>query len=396
LNDTIEESDCGTLPDLDTFRQLVSDFLDGELTEELRRQQALDQGVGAEGRAFSLKLGAKGWLGAGWPTEYGGRGGSIAYEIALVQEFARRQAMVPNVVARFMAGPVILKRGSEELKKEFLPRIARGEIEFALGYTEPHAGSDLSALSMRAVDKGDHYLVSGQKVFQTESHYADYHWLAARTDMSVPAHQGISLLIVDQRAPGIEIHPMETLGGERTNTVFYDEVKVHKRRLVGEPGRGFYYLMEALDYERILMVQSAGLVPVLQRLVRYTAEHARGGRALSEDATVRRRLSGIAVELEAALSLERYAQGLIVDGRPLDYVASIVKLFASELRQKIAYAALDTLGSAGRLDRDSHGAPLDGEIAHMVRSSVVDTIGAGTSEVLRNVIATRGLGLPRQ
>lgn len=386
----------GDLPELAEFRRLVGEFLDSELDETVRRQQAMDQGVGPEGRQMLRRLGATGWLGAGWPKEYGGSGGSVAYEIVLAQEFARRQALVPNVVARFMAGPVILKHGSEALKQEFLPRIARGEIEFALGYTEPQAGSDLSALSMRAVDKGDHYLVSGQKTFQTESHYADYHWLAARTEGTASGHHGISLLVVDQRSPGIELHAMETLGGERTNTVFYDSVRVPKNRLVGESGRGFYYLMEALDNERILMVQSAGLVPVLERIVRHTANHHRGNKRLSDDSAVRRRLAFLAVELEAAQSLERYAQGLVVNRQSLDYVASIVKLFASELRQRLGYAALDTLGSAGRLERDSHGAPLGGEIAHLARSAVVDTIGAGTSEVLRNVIATRGLGLPRQ
>jgi hypothetical protein len=384
-----------SLPDLPLFREQLATFLDAELTEEIRRQQPMDGGLGPAARRFALKLGATGWLGAGWPQRYGGSGGTIAYEIVLAQEFAKRGAMVPNIVARFMAGPVLLRYGTEALKQAFLPRICRGEIEFALGYTEPQAGSDLAALTMRAVDHGDHYRISGQKIYQTESHYADYHWLAARTDTASTGHGGISLFVVDQRAAGISIHPMETLGGERTSTVFYDEVEVPKERLVGTSGRGFYHLMEALDFERVMMLQNLSLVPVLHRLVAHTRMAKRGGRALSADAGVRRRLAQMSVEIEAALCLERHAQGLLERGEPLDYMASLVKLFGSEVRQRLGYAGLDTLGPAGRLDRDSTDAPLAGEFAHIARSSVVDTIGAGTSEVLRNVIATRGLGLPR-
>ena len=385
-----------SLPDLATFRQRVAAFLDGEMTEAIRSQQPMEQGLGPEGRAFARKLGATGWLGAGWPIEYGGSGGSIEYEIVLTQEFARRRACIPNVIARMMAGPVILARGSERLKREFLPRIARGEIEFSLGYTEAQAGSDLSALTMAAEERDDCYVINGQKIYQTESHYADYHWLAVRTSTETASHQGITLIVVDQKAPGVTVHPMQTLGGEQTNTVFYDGVRVPKYRVVGECGRGFYYLMEALDRERILLVQSASLVPTLRKLVGYTATARRRGESIAADPTVRRRLARLAVEIAAAHALERHAQNLMIAEKPTDYVASIVKLFASELRQRLAFAALDTLGATARLQPESLEAPLNGEIAHLLCASVIDTIGAGTSEILRNVIATRGLSLPRK
>lgn len=164
------------------FQRRLCEFLDRELTEEIRRQHPLDLGLGAEGRRFMRRLGAAGFLGAGWPAAYGGSGGGVSREILLSQEFARREAYVPNSVARLMAGPVILRHGSEAMKREFLPRIAQGEIEFSLGYTEPSAGSDLAALRMRAVRDGDHFVIFGQKLFNTQSHYADYHWLAVRTD----------------------------------------------------------------------------------------------------------------------------------------------------------------------------------------------------------------------
>jgi hypothetical protein len=383
-------------PDEESFRRDLGEFLDRELTVEIRRQNPLDLGLGPEGRAFALKLGEKGWLGLGWPVEYGGSGGSLVHEVILVQELARREAYVPNSVARLMAGPVILRHGSEEMKRDFLPRIARGEIELALGYTEPEAGSDLSAMRMRAKEDGDCFVISGQKIFQTECHFADYHWLAARTDPEARKHKGISLFLVDQRAPGITIHGMETLGGERTNTVFYDDVRVPKNRLVGEENQGFYYMAEALDYERLMLFQNCRLQPVLGRLVQYAKTHDRNGRPLADDAGVRRRLAQMAVEIEAALSLEERALDLLQNGDSLDYQASIVKLFGSELRQRFAYLGLDILGSRGTLERYAPGAPLEGEFAHLARASVVDTIGGGTSEILRNVIATRGLGLPRE
>jgi alkylation response protein AidB-like acyl-CoA dehydrogenase len=385
-----------TPPDEDTFRRELGAFLDQELTEEIRRQNPLDRGLGPEGRAFARKLGAKGWLGLGWPIEYGGSGGSLAHEVILVQELARREAYVPNSVARVMAGPVILRHGDEAMKRAFLPRIASGEIELALGYTEPEAGSDLSSMRMRAREEGDCFVISGQKIFQTECHFADYHWLAARTDPETTNHKGISLFVVDQNAPGITIHAMQTLGGERTNTVFYDDVRVSKDRLVGEKNSGFYYMVEAIDYERLMLFQNCRLPPVLGRLVRCARIQERNGKPLTDDVSVRRRLAQMAVEIEAALSLEGRALDLLRNGEPLDFQASICKLFGSELRQRFANFGLDILGNRGRQERFAAGAPLDGELAHLARCSVVDTIGGGTSEIMRNVIARRALGLPRE
>ncbi|MCC7413820.1 MAG: acyl-CoA dehydrogenase family protein [Gammaproteobacteria bacterium] len=382
-------------PEERDFRRRLSEFLDRELTEEVRRQHPLDKGLGPEGRAFMRALGAGGWLGIGWPQEYGGSGGTLAQEIILSQEFARREAYIPNSVARLMAGPVILRHGSEQMRREFLPRIAAGEIEFGLGYTEPSAGSDLAAMRMRAVRDEDHFVISGQKIFNTQSHYADYHWLAARTDPDAVRHKAISLFVVDQRAPGITIGPIETLGGERTNTVFYDEVRVHESRLVGEVNRGFYYMVEAIEHERLMLSQTIRLRGFIDRLIRYARETTRDGRALSERADVRRRLAQIEVEYEAAACFEKRALYLLRQNATLDCEGTVVKLVGSELRQRIAYAALDILGPWGRLEEGSKWAPLAGEAAQVSRAAVVETIGGGTSEVLRNVVAVRSLGLPR-
>ncbi|MEM1155973.1 MAG: acyl-CoA dehydrogenase family protein, partial [Pseudomonadota bacterium] len=307
---------------------------------------------------------------------------------------AKRGGCMPNPIARFCCGPVILRRGSEEMKRSFLPRIASGEIEFALGYTEPGAGSDLASMRMQVEDAGDHFVISGQKIYQTESHYADYHWLAARTAPDA-GHRGISLFIVDQNDPRIEIQPMNTLGGERTNTVFYDEVPVPKSRLVGELNRGFYYMVEALDFERLTLVLNAQLQPVFAELIDYVKTHSRHGRPLAEDDSVRRRLAQMAIELDVVSAVEQHAYTLIEDDKPLDFEASIAKLLGSELRQRFAYSGLDILGNRGRLERDFPTAPLQGELAHLSRASVLDTIGGGTSEIMRNTIAARALEMPQ-
>jgi len=382
-------------PEEKRFRRELRDFLGRELTDEIRRQHAMDKGVGPEARAFSLKLGATGWLGLGWPEKYGGSGGSIVHEYILVQEFARQEAFVPNIVARFMCGPIILRHGSEELKRDFLPRIARGEIEFGLGYTEPNAGSDLASMRMQAVEEGDFYVISGQKTFNTESHYADYHWLAARTDPHAPRHKAISLFIVDQNAPGITIRPIETLGGERTNEVFYDGVRVPKSRLVGQKNHGFYYMVEALEYERLMLFQNERLISPLKRLIAYTKQAERRGKRLSDIPSVRSGLSKIAVDIEVARCLEERAFSLLAEGEAPGVESGVVKLFGSELRQRFFYLAIDILGMWGRLTESDPCAPLKGEMERLCRMAVVDTIGGGTSEILRNVIALRGLGLPK-
>ncbi|MCF6221144.1 MAG: acyl-CoA dehydrogenase family protein [Robiginitomaculum sp.] len=377
------------------FRSELGAFLDRELTPEICRQHSMDLGLGPEARAFALKLGATGWLGRGWPKKYGGSGGTVVDEYIMVQEFARREAIVPNIVARFMCGPVMLRNGSEDMKAEFLPRIASGEIEFSLGYTEPSSGSDLASMRMKAVDDGDSFVISGQKIFNTQSHFADYHWLAVRTNPDAPRHHGISLFVVDQRAPGITIRPIETLGGERTNEVFYDEVRVPKTRLVGELNKGFYYMAEALGYERLMLFQSVRLIPPFKRLLEYTKTTKRGGRLLADNPDVQRHLAQMATEIKVAQALEDRAFALLKNGDPLDHEASLLKLFGSAMRQRFADHALDILGPLGRLEEGADGAPLGGEMAKLAKTVVVDTIGGGTSEILKTVVATRGMGLPR-
>ena len=285
------------------FRTRLNAFLDEEMTEEIARQNWEDLGVRQEAREFSIKLAVNGFLGMSWPEEYGGKGMDPTYDFILLDELGKRWgAHVPLDVGYTMVGPTILRRGSDALKKEFLPRIVDGEIEFCLGYTEPDAGSDLASMRMEAVDEGDVFVVNGQKTFNTECHYSEYHWLAARTDLDpdVSRHRSISLFIVDMDSPGITIRPMMTMSGEQTNEVFYDNVRIPKSRMVGEINHGFYYVMEAIGSERNQVFIPARLMPILDELVSYVTGVLHNGKPLSDDPLIRDRLAQAAIELEIA------------------------------------------------------------------------------------------------
>ena len=390
--------DFGYTKGEEVFRQKLCEFLDKELTEEIARQNWEDKGVGPEAREFSRKLAAHGFLGMSWPTEYGGRGLSPSYDFILLDELGKRWgAHIPLDVGYTMVGHTILHRGSEEMKGEFLPRIINGEIEFCLGYTEPNAGSDLASMKMRAVEEGDYYLINGQKTFNTEAHYSEYHWLAARTDSSpdIPKHRGISLFIVDMNSPGITVRPLWTMSGERTNEVYYDNVKVPKTRLVGEKNKGFYYMMEAIDSERNHVFTPARLLPILKDLIRYVQDTKFNGQPLATDPLIQDKLAQVVIELEVAQVLADHSRWMESNEITMTYEPEITKIVVSELEQHLVDAGMQILSLYCQLEEGSKWVPLKGRIEWYFLHSFMTTIGAGTSEVGRNVIAQRGLGLPR-
>jgi alkylation response protein AidB-like acyl-CoA dehydrogenase len=247
---------------------------------------------------------------------------------------------------------------------------------------------------MRAEVKGDHFLLNGQKMFNTNCHVAEYHWLAVRTnsDPNIPKHRGISLMIVDMKSPGITIRPMITMAGWRTNEVFYDNVKVPKENLVGELDRGFYYIMAALDFERMSPV---GLYRRLfEELMEYTKETKINGKPLSKNPVIRQKLAEVAIELEAAQLLYYRLAYLLDRGEVTNYQASMQKVFITESGQHLTNIGMQIMGYYGQLEQDSKWAPLQGKMQYFYRDSIVGTIYGGTSEIQRNVIALRGLGLP--
>ena len=395
--------DFGFTPEEEKLRREVRDFLQKEVTPEVIAEVAEYCGGAGPvfGRKFIQKMGAQSWLCPTWPKEYGGLDSTEMVGFMMRDEMTYAGAPV-SLIGASMAGPTILRCGSDEMKKEFLPRIARGEIEMALGYTEPQAGSDLAALEIRAEDKSeveaddkeDYFLLNGQKMFNTHAHFADYHWLGARTetDPAVRRHRGISLMVVDLKSPGITIRNMLTIAGWKTNEVFYDNVKVPKKNLVGEINRGFYYIMTALDFERMFPI--GGFQRLFDELVKYTKETKRDGKPLSQDPVIRQKLAQTAIELEAA-SLLYYQLAYILDkGEVPNYQSSMQKVFATETAHRLADVAMQIMGPRGQLQTGSKWAPLNGEAELHYRWGFIETVYAGTSEIMRNIIALRGLGLP--
>jgi 3-oxocholest-4-en-26-oyl-CoA dehydrogenase alpha subunit len=376
---------------LDEVRAFLRSESNPELLEE-SRQLGFIYG-GQEGRRFIKKFAARGWLTPNWPKEYGGLGTSNVMTFAIREEMA--QAGVPLIfVAAHMAGPTIMHFGSEAMKEEWLRPIARGEVEFCLGYTEPQAGSDLSALSIRAVDKGDHFIINGQKTFNTHAHVADFHWLAAITDADAKKYANMSMIIVDLKSPGITIRPLITMAGWRTNEVYYDDVIVPKKNLVGQQNAGFYYLMHALDFERMFPLAAYGRI--YEQIVEYARKKEVNGQPLSKNPLIRQKLAQLAVELEANRLLYYRLAHMLDKGQVPNYQASMQKLFATEVAQHIANTGMEVLGAFGQLKKGSPESVLEGIMEQVYRTSVVETIYAGTSEIQRGIIALRGLELPRK
>lgn len=371
----------------------VSSFIKSEATKELRDEIHKMGHIfgGKESRKFIKKFAANGWLTPNWAEEYGGLGSSAMLTFAVREEMARNGIQLAFVAAH-MAGPTITHFGSEEMKKKWLMPISRGEVEFALGYTEPQAGSDLSALEIQAVDNGDHFVLNGQKTFNTHTHVADYHWLAVVTDPEAKRYHGMSMMIVDLKSPGIDIRPMITMSDHQTNEVFYDNVVVPKANLVGEINQGFFYLMSALDFER--MYPLGDYHKLFDEMVKYAKEKISGGQPLSKNPLIRQKLAQLRIELEANKLLYYRLADIIDKGNIPNYQTSMQKLFATETSQRITNTGMEVLGLFSQLKKGSDHEVLAGKMERAYRTSVVETIYAGTSEVQRNIIALRGLKMP--
>jgi alkylation response protein AidB-like acyl-CoA dehydrogenase len=346
-------------------------------------------------RRYKRKLAEKGWLTISWPREYGGKAHSYM-EQAIFDERTSYHRAPGTGIATGIAGPTILLFGTEHNKRDWIPRIARGEIEMWLAYSEPNAGSDLASLQTTAVEEGDDYVINGQKVWSTIAHLADYAWLVARTDRDAPRHRSVSLFVVDNKTPGVTIRPLINMVGVHSfNEVFFDDVRVPKRNMIGEKNMGFYYLMTALDFER-LMVGIGGFRRVFEQFVEYVKDAIRGPRPLARDPMVRRRLAEIAIKIDIAYMFFWRTAMMLDKGRVPNVESSLLKLAATELSRSLADMTMAVLGPYGQLEAGSKWAPFRGLAPRGYLDCVSATIGAGTSEIQRNIIATRGLGLPRK
>ena len=380
------------------FRAEVEAFLDEreaiEVMDPTRENMAQICDT-PERRAFMAEVGERGWLGLTWPEEYGGSEGDGVYEYLLNEALARRGA--PHIGKGVgIIGKTLIKHGSDKLKAEFLPKILRNEVEFAVGYSEPDAGSDAAAMQLKATRDGDGWRLNGQKTWTTSAHFAEWYWVGARTDPEAPKHHGITLFLVPLDEPGLTIRPIWTMGDERTNEVFFDDVFVHDDYVVGDVNKGFQYIAQALDLERFTMFTFSQIEERIRILTDYVKGTARDGELLKDDPVVRQRIAHLVTEGEVARVLGlRFVHQSLQGGDPPRSEASEYKLFATELSKRVADATMDIGGPGTQLRVGTDDAPMAGRAESTYRYTVIDTIGGGTSEVQKNIIATRKLGLPR-
>jgi alkylation response protein AidB-like acyl-CoA dehydrogenase len=283
-----------------------------------------------------------------------------------------------------------MRVGSETQKQEYLPRILRGEIEFAIGYSEPGAGTDLASLETRAVRDGDTYVVNGQKVFTSGAHHSDFVWLAVRTDPEAPKHRGISLLIVPLDSEGVEVRPFPTMGGYRTNITFYDNVRVPLSALVGEENRGWTYITTQLDFERVAISPIPGIERVFDAMCGLFRDD---GHIAGE--WTRAAFARWTADINALKVMDLKMASMIDNGEVPYYEASLLKVLSTEFQTRFYNEALQALGSSGLVKRGSPGEVLNGDIERSLKSSLVLLFGGGSNDVQRDIIATHGLGLAR-
>ncbi|MDT7944295.1 MAG: acyl-CoA dehydrogenase family protein [Dehalococcoidia bacterium] len=383
------------------FREEVRQFLDRELPPGWDEEFDMETEAGVDAlwefaRQLQRKLGQRRWLALAWPPEHGGLGAPIMHQVIFNEEMGRRRAPLLGLnMGVYWVGPAIMLYGSPWQKERFLPKIASGEEVWCTLYSEPGAGSDLASLQTRAVLEGDEWVINGQKIWSSMAHRADWGYLAARTDPDAPKHKGISTFLVPMKAPGIIIRPLINMAGHHGfNQVFFENVRIPKDYLVGEVNRGWYQVAVTLDFERSSIsgvARSEGYYEAILGLVR---EERHLLSATGREAA-RLRLAEVGIEIEVGRYLSYRVASLQQQGRVPNYEASIAKLYASELAQRLARVGMDVLGLYGQLQPKSRWAKLRGRVERYYLTSVAETIGGGTSEIQRNVIAVRGLGLPR-
>lgn len=398
-------------PEQQAFRDEVRAFCDEHDDPEIfdvtreNMAQILDT---PKRRAFMKEIGRKGWLGMTWPKEYGGSEGEGVYEYILNEELAGRGG--PQIGKGVgIIGKTLIAHGSDFLKQKFLPMILENEVEFAVGYSEPNAGSDAASMRLKAVrhtaeDGTTGWLLNGQKTWTTSAHFAEWYWCGARTDPD-NKHMGITLMLIPMDHPGITINGIWTMGDERTNEVWLDDVFVPDEYVVGEVNHGFRYISQALDLERFTMFTFSPIKQRLDLLTDYVRTAERDGEPLKDDPVVRSRMANLHTEAEVArvMGLKFVAEAMKVEKaaregkefQPPTVAASEYKLFATELSKRLANASMDIAGPGSQLRVRTEDAPMEGRSESTYRYTVIDTIGGGASEIQKNIIARRGLGLPK-
>jgi alkylation response protein AidB-like acyl-CoA dehydrogenase len=366
------------------------------LTPAIREAMSSEGHNGPTSLEVRQKMGADGWLGVGWPTEYGGQGRSVLEQFVFFDEATRAGAPVP-MIALNTVGPTIMRHGSKEQKDFFLPRILAGNLDVAIGYTEPGSGTDLASLSTKAERHGDEFVVNGNKIFTTGGLTADYVWLACRTNPDAAKHKGITILLVDTKTPGFTATPIVTVGGEVTSATYYEDLHVPVSMVVGEIDAGWQLITSQLNHERVALAAMGGRSLELFEAVRHwcTEQTNADGTRLIDIPWVRQTLARVCARLEALKLLNWRMAWKTEVGQLTPADASSGKVYGSETDIESYRLLLEIIGRAGFLDKASTGAELAGALEKAYRSAPVRTFGGGSNEVQREILAQTALGLPR-
>jgi alkylation response protein AidB-like acyl-CoA dehydrogenase len=379
-------------------KRLKSDlraYLANLITPEARAEWAKSEGGGPLYRKILRQLGADGWLGIGWPKEFGGQDRPPIEQYIFFDEVQRAGYPIPFLTL-CTVGPTLMKYGTEEQRAKFLPAILKGECHFAIGYSEPGAGTDLASLKTKAIKDGDHYVVNGQKMFTSLAEYADYVWLAVRTDVDAPKHKGISILMVDTKSPGFSLTPINTLGDNRTNATYYDNVKVPVSMRVGREHEGWKLITNQLNHERVALLTPGPVNKIVEDVTRWSREtRLADGRRVIDEPWVQQNLAKCVARLEV-LKLMTWRQAWNIQKDILDPAeSSTVKVFGSENFVSVLQWLQEIMGQTALIKEGSPGAFIAGRLERYYRTTLVLTFGGGVNEVQRDIIAMAGLRMPR-
>jgi alkylation response protein AidB-like acyl-CoA dehydrogenase len=387
--------EIGLTEDQEALRTELREYYTNLLTPELEEELAHSAGVGPTVRRVVKQMAADGWLGIGWPPEWGGQGRSALEQFIFFDESMRSGAPVPMLTINTV-GPTIMSFGSEEQKAFFLPKILAGEIHFCIGYTEPNAGTDLASLVTKGEVDGDELVINGQKVFTSLAGDADYCWLAVRTNPDASKHKGISIVIVPMDTPGVRVVPMQLIGEHNINTTYWEDVRVPLSNVVGGLNNGWSLITNQLNHERVTLCSPG----IIERALGDTLEWAKqteltDGRRVIDQEWVRINLAKVHAKLEFLRLINWKVAWTATQGH-LDVAdASSIKVFGTEFYLEALRLLSEVIGPTAVLRRDSPGAVLKGRLESYSRGLIILTFGGGTNEVQRDLIAIFGLGMPR-
>ncbi len=382
-------------PEQERLRQQLREYFAALMTPELRERLASAGGEYGDSDAYKQvvrQLGRDGWLAIGWPAEYGGQNRSVVEQLIFTDEAAIAGVPVPFLTINTV-GPTIMRFGTPEQKELFLPKIAAGELHFSIGYSEPEAGTDLASLRTKAVRDGDEYVINGQKMWTSLIQYADYVWLACRTDPDAPRHKGLSIIIVPTDASGFSWTPVTTVAGVTTSATYYSDVRVPAGNLVGEEHKGWPLITNQLNHERVALTSAAPVLTALADVTEWASSTKLGdGRRVIDQEWVQLNLARVHARAEV-LKLMNWRIA-VQAGSPGPAAASATKVYGTELTIEAARLMMEVLGPNAEVRAGSAGAILAGRIERMHRSALILTFGGGTNEVQRDIIAAVALGLP--